>query len=443
MLNSYGVHPNTYELLYSIIFPSDTTAMIPLDPLLAQDYYEIENIRQSENAWLLFTHHTSTNKRVVLKILRKYEDTRYKLGTLDERQLCQLEALRWNKIFTDGVYIGLARICDLDLQRKRIGVGKIVVEPDKKKLDPQSEYVLLMDELPKNRRLDFLLKEGNKSLNLYGDKTYHQHHVQMLTRYMAYIHTNIDIAKLTKLPIASSCVSWGSVEQLREKLMHNFAFVNQSLMTNEDYQYDTYYTSLENVLHILESDLVQIITEHEEYFNKRIQEHRIRRCHGDLKARNIWISPCNFMKDTEPWKHIKVLDAVDFNSVYSNIDILSDFAMLVVDVQARTKSSSLADTMIKDYLWLTKQQDRPSRLVLDYYLVEKAFVGAIVNIIYDNLPGLGLSFLDVSERRMKSLMRRKNMQHYSSTVSSKLVLSAQKLALSPVSTELEMPLRIL
>jgi len=36
------------------------------------------------------------------------------------------------------------------------------------------------------------------------------------------------------------------------------------------------------------------------------------------------------------------LDAIDFNPMYSYIDILSDFAMLVIDIQARTKSRELA-----------------------------------------------------------------------------------------------------
>lgn len=53
--------------------------------------------------------------------------------------------------------------------------------------------------------------------------------------------------------------------------------------------------------------------------------------------------------------------------MYSYIDILSDFAMLVIDIHSRTKSCELADSMIENYLELTNQQDKASRLV--FYLM--------------------------------------------------------------------------
>ena len=162
ILDACSIHPGTYELLYSIVNPADKSTAIPLDPTLAQAYYEIKYIRPSENAWLFFTRNTVTNSHVVIKILRQLKDTRYNLGTISERQHCQLEALRWNQVFTRGVYLGLARICDFDLRRKRIGISEIIAEPDKGELDPNAEYVLLMKELPKDRRLDILLREGNK-----------------------------------------------------------------------------------------------------------------------------------------------------------------------------------------------------------------------------------------------------------------------------------------
>ena len=54
--------------------------------------------------------------------------------------------------------------------------------------------------------------------------------------------------------------------------------------------------------------------------------------------------------------------------------------MLVIDFHARTKSLELADWMIENYLELTNEQDKASKIVLAYYLVEKAIIGAAVNI---------------------------------------------------------------
>src|SRR5205085_1000072 len=113
----------------------------------------------------------------------------------------------------------------------------------------------------------------------------------------------------------------------------------------------------------------------------------------------------------EPWKHVYLLDAVDFNEMYSNIDIVSDVAMLVIDIQTRTKSLELANLMIEEYLELTRQQDKLSRLVLSYYLVEKAIIGAAVSILYDRLPDIGLAFLEVAQMRLEDLKRQVGMQY--------------------------------
>ena len=104
-----------------------------------------------------------------------------------------------------------------------------------------------------------------------------------------------------------------------------------------------------------------------------------------------------------------ILDAIDFNPEFYNIDTLSDLAMLVIDIQARTKSPSLADLIVEDYLRDTMQQDEVSRSVLAYYCVEKAIVGAAVSIVDDHLPDLGLAFWKVANLRMGDLRRRMDM----------------------------------
>src|SRR5713101_3512456 len=92
-------------------------------------YYKIEYIRKSENAWLLFVRHMATEEIFVLKILCKYKDTRYSLEAVIERQQCQLEALQWNRVLTPEVYMGLARICDFDLNRETIVIDDLQENP--------------------------------------------------------------------------------------------------------------------------------------------------------------------------------------------------------------------------------------------------------------------------------------------------------------------------
>lgn len=78
--------------------------------------------------------------------------------------------------------------------------------------------------------------------------------------------------------------------------------------------------------------------------------------------------------------------------------------MLVIDVQTRTKSPTLANEMIDYYLEITGQDNQTVRSVLAYYLVEKAIVGAAISIVYDNLPELGLNLLEIASVYLQSVV---------------------------------------
>jgi aminoglycoside phosphotransferase family enzyme len=380
--------------------------------------YQIESIRVSEPACILFARHTSTKESVVLKLLFEYQDSRYNLETIRERQQCQLEALHWNRLFTPRVHIGLVRIGGLDSDHRRIEIDEIIENPCLEMLTPNNEYALLMRQLPTSRRLDYILTE-----EAYAPL---QGYIQLLIKYVVHIHTNL--ATLS-IPMEDA-IKWGSSEQLQKKLAHNLEFLDQIMAKNDKGKYSTYYWLKDRLFRVFK------VFEDLEYFEQRLLKGRIKRCHADLKAPNIWIAPLPDVPnkdwyDKEPWKHqIYLLDAVDFNPMYSYIDILSDFAMLVIDIHARTKSLEVANLMIEDYLHLTKQQDEVSRLVLAYYLVEKAIIGAAVSILYDNVPDVGLDFLEVATTRMIDLERQASGQYrlpvvYSPTLSTTPLLTTR------------------
>jgi aminoglycoside phosphotransferase family enzyme len=392
-------------------------------------YYKIEYIRKSENAWLLFVCHKATGEHIVLKILCKYKDTRYSLEAVIERQKCQLEALQWNRVFTPEVYVGLARICDFDLNQVIIVIDD-VIEDSNETLDQCSEYALVMRQLPMEWRLDLLLNRENIfSLS---------HYIKLLTKSLMQIHQKINPLSLEEAR------KWGEFLQLKRKLEHNFALADPLLKAIENGQ-NSSYKLVENTVHSLKdtffkvlpqgqnhrsyyrlkenfiwlkNNLLQAIIEgpFQEYFEQRVQGQYIKRCHGDLKAPNIWIAPYESSSDTEPEKFVRILDAIDFNPSYCNIDILSDFAMLVIDIQVRTKSSLFADLMVEEYLEITGQDDKIARLVLSYYLVEKAYVGAAISFVYDNAPKLGWAFLKVAETRMNDLKCQLSMRNHLPTI---------------------------
>jgi len=403
--------------------PELASELSPIDPLAlapTRNRYEIEDTRLSECALILFARDAPESKRVVIKLLRNYADTRYNLDTLERRQHCQLEALERNKVFTPDVYQGLARadyfdlpqgtfpvseiiknpmpagISQLNLRNGYIYTNPIIEKPTEQTLDPGVEYALVMNELPQNRRLDHLLLQESKLSLQY---------IRLLTRHIAHVHELLDPATFSQ-----DGLQWGSYEQLRRKLMHNFGLLDLVLVANSHCRINSWseetLTQLRETLGRLKKVLISAFMQscYHDYFEQRAKEQRIRRCHGDLKSPNIWILPGD--RENDEKDAVKILDAIDFNPAYSNIDTLSDLAMLVIDIQTRTGSDFLADKMIKCYLSLTGQEGDVAKSVLDYYLVEKAIVGAAISIVYDDAPSLGLNLLKVAEMRLNCLINK-------------------------------------
>ncbi|TMD63157.1 MAG: hypothetical protein E6I91_13755 [Chloroflexi bacterium] len=346
--------------------------------------YTITSRQASESAWIFFTSDPVTFKPLVMKVLRPYSDIRYSLSDVAERQRCQLEAFQQNRVFTPEVYIGLARLHNQPSEEDHILIGDIIQHPTLAGLEQGADYALIMERLPDDRRFDQLLK---------GDEHAVQVFLNTLTSHIASLHT-YRTPSLTE----EESAYWGGYPKLQRKLEENLAFlalvldkVNSSFMK----------TTIER----LTAGLREIFTEKRfaHYLEQRVQAGCIKHCHGDIKSLNIWIMPDN-ADDRQQHLSVKLLDAIDFNPLFRNIDILSDFAMLVIDVWARTWSNTLAHSMIDGYLQLTQQDDIPTRNIFEYYLVEKAIVAAAINILFDNQHDLGLCLLQLAQEHLEQLL---------------------------------------
>jgi aminoglycoside phosphotransferase family enzyme len=350
--------------------------------------YDILSKKETDASLVLFVQDPLTNQPLVMKILRAYQDPRYlSRASPRGRRMCQVEALQWNRKFSPGIYIGLASLLkEYQENDHEIHIGEIIEDPSKVDTKANVEYVLLMRQLPEDRCLETLLDKQNEATHA---------RLKLLTQYIAQLHTNVYLLVVPPA-IGGSNVQWGSHVQLKDKLEHNIELFNLILKPDQGGHYLTYANIPGMLTHVLTHNLYR------DYFEHRLREQRIRRCHGDLKLSNIWLIPAD---DDETREHVLLLDAIDFNPVYSNIDILSDFAMLVVDVQAHTKSSVIVGEMIEYYLQLTHQEGEINRSVLNYYLAEKAMMYAAISIIYDR-SSLGPTYLEVAQSHINELKRR-------------------------------------
>ncbi len=162
--------------------------------------YKIHSVKCSENAKLLFHN---DDDRYVFKILQPYNDHRYSLKELSDRHACLIEGWHWNRLFTQKVHLGLARLYNYDPEQDQpanIELGKFL-DPDREPLVENAEYALVMRKLPMPSRLDMLLKDG--------DDASRQKHANIMTQFLVHIHTNLAFQL-----VEPNEIIWGSTEQL-------------------------------------------------------------------------------------------------------------------------------------------------------------------------------------------------------------------------------------
>jgi aminoglycoside phosphotransferase family enzyme len=359
--------------------------------------YTISNTIISASAFVCIATHTQNGveQTVVLKVLREYRDKRYHYGTPKKRLTCQKEAFYKNIKITPDIYQGLGRIVHPTLQEledkgskeelKSIRLGNIVRKSEEIKLlsKQDGEYALVMSYLPEKRRLDYLLQEESveKQKGL----------LRLLATRIEQMHKGFQPPAIVEDGYGNI---WGSYKQLLRKLNHNLMYFDL-IERHEPELYRQYYFLKEELRYFISQQPLR------EAFKKR-QDRYVKQCHGDLKAKNIWIE--TIKQDDNPLQYVQILDAIDFNESYRNIDVLADLAMLMVDVEANG-GEDLEISLREKYLSLTGQgEDENARVVLAYYLLEKAIVCAIVCLIYDrDDKQLGLRFLELAREYAEDL----------------------------------------
>jgi aminoglycoside phosphotransferase family enzyme len=370
--------------------------------------YEIEAIVDSASAFVCIAHRQEdTEQRLVFKILRECKDKRYQYGSAEERLECQKKAWRKNNSITPGIYQGIARILQPTLREieeqkhagklQSITIGSIMHDDEQIEhiSEQDGEYALVMSYLSEKQRFDLLLRENpsEKQKELYMDA---------LALRIEKMHK---IFRFPPKEVDEHGYVWGSYEQLLKKLEHNlihFDLIERYNLTLYEECSKLIQDLKVNLRHFIEQQQLQ------DAFKERLQHGYIKQCHGDLKTNNIWIE--TIKQDDNFLHYVRILDAVDFNESYRNIDVLADLAMLVVDIEV-TGNEVLGALLKEKYLLLTEQTGDAARFVLAYYLLEKSIVCAIVCIVYDHCElDKGPRFLKLANKYAEELSKLLNSQ---------------------------------
>ena len=289
------------------------------------------------------------------------------------KQLANLvEGFTFNQRFAPGVYLGVAPVAPFDKEEQKILRGDLIFKPGIHNLKPD-EYVIVMRDVQKEWKLDYRL--GSQKSHLRTRKG-----MEFLARQVASMHKHLELSPQEKCDPAI----------IASKLTFNLTRLGRAieLYGDTDMQEQYYY-----ICQIMRTACDNFTG----YFEIRSQDKHIKRCHGDLKTTNLWVSPWKVLP-----RKLFALDCIDFYSGFCHIDTLSDIAMLAVDIQQvlsgfdSNEVKELTDHFLESYCEEMREKEVCVQPLLHYYKTEKAIVCAYVSLLLDNSPDLGKRYFSIA-----------------------------------------------
>jgi len=206
--------------------------------------------------------------------------------------------------------------------------------------DKAFEYAVKMKQFPQSAQLDNRLAVGNLPVQ----------HIDALAEMVAEFHLRTNVS--------TGVLSYGKKDKIKQFAKDNFELINQSL------EGDLYEAQLSELKHWSLTEFTKL----ESVFEQRSKEGFVRECHGDMHLRNLaWINdkPVAF-------------DCIEFNAELRWIDVMSEIAFLIMDLQDR-EQPQLANRFLNKYLEVSG--DYAGLKVLPFYLCYRAMVRAKIDAL--------------------------------------------------------------
>jgi aminoglycoside phosphotransferase family enzyme/predicted kinase len=328
-----------YVLIERVAFQRLRTAMTlknsaPLiQALLSPSVYShpVEKIELVEThiSWVILTGHYT------YKIKKPINLGFVDFSTLEKRNYYCQEELRLNRRLAPDLYLDLIRITG--------SVHKPVLNGS----GPAIEYGVRMKQFDRTQELDKVLDRGELLRS----------HLDPLARELAEFHRQAE-----KAPGESP---FGTPDMLAVPMRENFSQIRSLAAEPEE----------EQQLDWLEAWTETSLKEHREDFLNRKKEGFVRECHGDLHLANMVL-----VND-----HVTIFDTLEFNENLRFIDVMSDLAFLLMDLDDRGHPE-LANRFLNRYL--RESGDYPGLKLLRLYKVYRAMVRAKVASIRLGQPDL-------------------------------------------------------
>jgi aminoglycoside phosphotransferase family enzyme/predicted kinase len=277
-------------------------------------------------------------------------------STLEKRrEYCEQE-VRLNRRLAPALYLHVVAVTRRD--------GQAVFASGITDASDIIEYAVKMRQFPQSAQLDNMLASGELT----------QARIDAIADMVARFHNDV--------AVAGGDTRWGSPAQVYVPVEENFRQIRQRPGVGNHHA----------LLDELEDWSRASFTRLQAVFEQRKQHGFIRECHGDMHLRNmLWL-------DGEPL----AFDCIEFNPGLRWIDVLSEVAFLVMDLQDR-EQPALAQRFLNHYLECTG--DYAGLPVLPFYLVYRAMVRAKVDAIRAAQQGIDAAEKAAAEREHLSYLR--------------------------------------
>lgn len=249
-------------------------------------------------------------------------------GSLERRLHYCREELRLNQRYAPHLYLGV------------VSIGGSTDAPQMESAGPAIEYAVKMREFPQKFLAENLLRSGE--LN--------ERHIDQIAATLAAFHNICQKAATNS--------RHGSSAQILQTVRDNFLEIRPFLSADEDL------ADLKQVEQWTETEFAI----HANAFDERKADGFVRECHGDLHLGNLALI------DDE----MSFFDCIEFNEDLRWIDVMSEVAFLVMDLDAR-QAPEYAYRLLNAYL--QDAGDYAGLAVLRFYVVYRAVVRAKIALL--------------------------------------------------------------
>ncbi|NPV14449.1 AAA family ATPase [candidate division WOR-3 bacterium] len=252
--------------------------------------------------------------------------------TLSARRFFCYEELRLNRYLSPDLYLGVVPIVERK-GRLRLGGGGRVID-----------YCVKMRALPQRAIMTERLKRGEVSFQ----------HIDEIARRISEFHRKAERGK--------QVAQYGSSEIIKLNWDENFA---QTMEFRGK-------TISPRMFQEIKGAVERFIAENRDTFRDRRQRGFVRRCHGDLHSKNIFLAD-----------RVYIFDCIEFNPRFSCGDVASEVAFMAMDLDFFNRHD-LANFFLERYL--VYSEDRGFLKLLDFYRCYRAYVRGKVTSFQLNDP---------------------------------------------------------